>query len=557
MAGKLLIIESPNKKKKLLSILGAGWKVEASVGHIRDLPANPKEGIGVDMTTFRPAYEISDGKASVVANLRRCAKDADEVYLATDPDREGEAIAWHIKETLGLKSYKRVTFNEITAAAVKAAIANPRQIDNYLVAAQEARRILDRLVGYTVSPWLTKRRGKGLSAGRVQTPALRLVVERCREIKNFKPLDHFTVRLLFANGWHADWHFKSLVPNGQQTNYWLDRSVAEKAAQVRQLVVKEYQEGPGKKSPPAPFTTSTLQQAASAKLRFSTKTTMDVAQKLFAAGHITYHRTDSPNLSVEACEEARLLAKKEGWPIPDAPRKFPVKSNAQEAHEAIRPTHFEDRAPALDSEEEKKLYELIWIRAVASQLSDALFAIRQAVLEGGGFQYVARGQRLTFPGWMVLLSKDDTKEDQDGSEEERMNNPVPALQIGQALTATDGKVNACRTEPPKAYTEAQLVKKLESEGVGRPSTYASIIENIKGRKYVVIEKNRLVSTQVGELIIDELANNFQFANVDYTRGVEQMLDEVAGGKQALRPVLEVLNRHLEAELKKLDQKSVG
>ena len=536
---KLLIVESPNKVKKIQGFLGSDWTVKASVGHIRDLP---KKELGVEVASgaFTPAYEITNPKA--VANLKAALASASEVYLATDPDREGEAIGWHLQQVLKLKNPWRVTFHEITAAAVKKAVAEPRRLDLNLIAAQEGRRVIDRLVGYTVSWPLTValRRTKRFpevraSAGRVQTPALRLVVERERAIRNFKPTDYFAVRLVFPGPdgpWWADWHVKPHLAPGVE--YMTDRALAERAAAVRSVKVQDAKDGVASESPPAPFTTSTLQQSASTTLKMRPEATMKAAQELFEAGEITYIRTDSPTLSEDAVAEIRGYAASAGWPLPDKPPVYKAKgTNAQEAHEAIRPTHIATREVG-GSPDAKRLYALIWARAVASQLQPAKYAtrtVRLVSLDHGlppAFGYVATSRSLIEPGWRVVF-QDDADETPEDSERDAPN-PVPRLAPGASLKASDGKVLSKKTRPPPRYTEAALIRALEEQGIGRPSTYAAILSNIERRGYVSVAKRALKAEPLGEAVIDELAGKFSFADLPYTAAMETRLDDVAAGK---------------------------
>ena len=542
----LVIVESPSKAKKIKEILGAGYVVTASVGHIRDLP--PKDR-GIESETFRPKYEATERGREVIAKLREAVKSAGTVYLATDPDREGEAIAWHIKDALGLKSYQRATFNEITAAAVKAALAAPRQLNMPLVAAQEARRVLDRIVGWDASPVLWRAVGEGTSAGRVQSPAVRLVVERERAIRDFKPVSHFGVRLGFAGPWSADLDTKSLVPAvAPPDHYLLDRGLAERVAAVRNVTVTAFDDSKRAVGPKAPFTTSTMQQAASIALKLDPADTMRAAQKLFEGGHITYHRTDLPNLSAEgydmACAQARAL----GWPVADKRRTWPSKDGAQEAHEAIRPTHFEkDEAGETDSE--MALYRLIRLHTLASVLADAIYAVRQvklngATADGQPLAFVGRGRALIEPGWRQVY-QDATEED----EADDLSNQIPVLAVGTALTAESGRLVEKSTKAPPRYTQASLIKKLEESGIGRPATYAAIMENISKREYITQNaKRQLAATALGEKVVDALAGHVGFIDYDYTAQLEGQLDEIAAGKAQARPVLAAAHDRLAAEL---------
>ena len=548
----LLIVESPGKVKKVKEFLGSGWNVAASVGHVRDLP---KEGDndGVCPPDFKPNYVPTDRGADVLADLAKKVKEADQIYLATDPDREGEAIAWHLKEALKLSDPHRVTYTEITESAIKKAVANPRKIDMQLVNAQETRRVLDRLFGYQVRPAINAASGEKLTAGRVQSPALRLVVERESAIRNFKSTTHFGVELVFeavehvTDGWKASWNPKNWLEDDQE--YFLDKAVAEKIATTRALNIDSYEEAEAKQAPPAPFTTSTLQQAASNALKMNPKATMETAQELYQGGHITYMRTDSPNLSDEAITDIRSLASQNDWPVPPKPRTWKSKDGAQEAHEAIRPTHFEVEE-AGDNDQQKALYKLIRIRALASQLEDALYATTKVVLQtevdGKEAIFEAKGRRLTSPGWRVVLDGDQT-EDPDGEKEPE--NSIPKLREGAQATALSGKVLTKKTNPPARFTQASLVRELEKRGIGRPSTYAAIMDGITSRGYISENKKRqLEPSAIGEKLVSCLVGNFGFVNYDFTKNMEDQLDEIAAGKNEYLTVVRGANEILEKEL---------
>lgn len=532
----LLILESPGKVKKVQSFLGSGWQVLASVGHVRDLP--PKE-IGVAAPDFRPVYQPTERGQDVLKRLAAAVAKADAVFLATDPDREGEAIAWHVADALGIKNAQRVTYQEITETAVKKAIAAPRSLDMQLVRAQEGRRVLDRFCGYMVSGPLSNSSGQRLSAGRVQSPAVRLVVEREREIRNFRSTTHYGAVLSFPGSWTAEW--KPELPAG--IIYIEDKAQAEAAAAVRSLTVADCKESESRSAPPAPFTTSTLQQAASNALKLTPKETMQLAQRLYEQGAITYHRTDSPNLSAEFVAEARAFAESQGWPLVDTPRTWKSKEGAQEAHEAIRPVHVEVE-DAGETAEEKALYRLIRLRALAAQLADATYAVRVVSLTGDGHSYEAKGRTLTAPGWRIVQQADDAEE-----ETAEPSNPVPAMQAGSTAQAESGEVQTKTTRPPSRYTEASLVRELEKRGIGRPSTYASIIDTITTREYVRTEKRQLVPTATGEAVVDGLVGKFSFADYEFTRNMEQALDNIAEGKADYRAVMAEAHAQLETELK--------
>ncbi len=538
---KLLIVESPGKVKKVQSILGSGWKVAASVGHVRDLPVRE---LGVSMPDFKPDYTPTDRGKDVLKRLAALVKGADAVYLATDPDREGEAIAWHLADALKLKKPLRVTFDSITKTAIEEAIKKPRSLDMSLVSAQEARRVLDRLCGYTVSGPLSKAAAERLSAGRVQSPALRLVVERERVIRDFVSTTHYGAELVFDD-WKASWLTKPWLPNG--TEYLTDKALAEKAAGLRSLTVESCQESESRSAPPAPFTTSTLQQAASNALKSSPKDTMALAQRLYESGSITYMRTDSPNLSDEAVKEIQAYAKAKNLPLADKPRVWKSKDGAQEAHEAIRCTHIEVE-DAGETEAEKALYRLIRTRALASQLADAVFAVRtvrlSAPMDGKVAEFEARGRTMTDPGWKVVLFEDETADDTEAEPA----NPVPPLAVGESITALDGRLLTKKTKPPTRFSEASLVKELENRGIGRPATFASIVETILRREYVRIEKRQLVPTPLGEKAIALLAGVFSFTDYDFTKDMESYLDAIAGGKAKYRDVLTKAHERLQQEL---------
>jgi DNA topoisomerase-1 len=546
----LLIVESPNKTKKIRAILGPGWEVQACFGHVRDLP---QREMGLSPPDFKPHYEILERAAPHIKKLKALAQQAEQVYLATDPDREGEAIAWHLQVALRLKNPQRVCFNEITEKAVKAAMQTPRSIDLSRVAAQEARRALDRLVGYKVSPELCRRMAGKLSAGRVQSPALRLVVEREREIENFKSLKHFGVTLFFdgpVGDWWAHWLVKPLLPEGVE--HWTDEAFARRVAEVREVVVVGFRDNERRSEPPAPFTTSTLQQAASAKLNMNPKQTMDVAQALFEQGLITYMRTDSPNLSDEAIQEIRAFCETNQMPLAPKPRLWQAKVSAQEAHEAIRPTHIQQRSAGANKSEQS-LYQLIWQRAVASQMAAAVYDVRQAVMESvetlddKTLRFGAKGERLKFAGWLSLTGGDAA----DEGEYEGRDNPVPPLQNGQRLTAKDAKLSEKKTEPPKRYTQAGLVRALERLGIGRPSTYAAIMEGLVRRGYVEIKGKTMQPTDIGKAVVDALKPAFSFLAYEFTANMEDKLDEIAQGRLQYLDVVAEVYAILEREISAL------
>jgi DNA topoisomerase-1 len=547
---KLMIVESPNKTKKISSILGSGWDVRASIGHIRDLP---KEGlrIGAD---YALTYEILERSKAVIATLKQRAKQAEAVYLATDPDREGEAIAWHLKECLDLQSYSRVTFDSITDKAIHAALATPRQLDMNLVHAQEARRCTDRLVGYKVSPALSRQTQlSGVSAGRVQTVAVRLVLERQRAIEAFKETKHFGVEAVFDDGaWKAQWDTRPHLDEGQQ--YILDRALAERAALCTSFRVASSETKRAMKSPPPPFTTATLLQAASVTLDMKPADTARAAQRLFEQGLITYHRTDSQNFSIEALEAIRHYAATRNLPLPPAPRRWKSKEAAQEAHEAIRPTHLDERT-AGDDESQRLLYRLIWQRAIASQLADAEYNVTTlrlaAEVDGQRFSFRATGRILLTPGWRSLTAEDaaEDADDRDSSDQQADDNgKVPALATGTTILADSTQILDKHTQRPKGYTQASLIKALESEGIGRPSTYHTTMTKIIQRGYIDDSKKILSATALAATIVDALIGCFAFVEYDYTRNMEHALDEIAAGKAQYFTVVSSLDTQLDTEL---------
>lgn len=548
---KLLIVESPGKVGKIENLLGSGYKVMASYGHVRDLPS--KE-MGVNFDSWTPHYVPTARGKDILAKLKAAAADAEEVYLATDPDREGEAIAWHLAEALGIKNAKRVTYSEITERAIKTALENARPIDSNLVDAQQGRRILDRLVGYQVSPALMRRLGGIQSAGRVQSPTLRLVVDRDRAVKDFKSTTHYGVELTFeevegvTNGWKALWVVKPWLEDGQE--YFLDKSVADQVAKQRVLEVVECQESESGLPPPAPFTTSSLQQAAGNVLKLKPKRTMELAQSLFDSGHITYMRTDSKNLSDEAFEDIRGFCLENDLPLVSQKRVWKNKASAQEAHEAIRPCHVEQEEAGKHGDE-KALYRLIRLRTLGSQLEDAVYSVCTVQLQGAQVNgkdtlFLATGRTMISAGWKTLLDLDQTE---DGAEAEA-DNPVPALRPGSKMSACGSKVLVKKTKPPKRYTEHSLVHEMERRGIGRPATFASILDNIiVTRGYIKVDaKGLLTPTPEGEAIVDSLNEEFSFMDYEFTKLLEDSLDDIAEGKAKYVPLMQAAQAQLEEEM---------
>ncbi|MCF6256196.1 MAG: type I DNA topoisomerase [Gammaproteobacteria bacterium] len=559
---RLVIVESPNKCKKIQSYLGQGWVVKASMGHVRDLP---EKEMGVDLETFRPSYVATTKGRKVLAGLRASVKSARTVYLAMDPDREGEAIAWHLAEALNLKDAKRITFNEITRKAVQKAIQETGEIDRQQVAAQECRRILDRLVGYSVSPALSNAYGSWLTAGRVQSVAVRIVAEREIAIQQFTPESYVEVFLYFISGdiaWRAQW-----VPGdlqGKDQKHWTDKPFAQRVAALKEMKVVTVSENKQSRRPPPPFITSSLQQAASVSLKISPKKCMQIAQQLFEAGLITYHRTDNPNLSDEGIADATAWLSSNGYSIADSPNHWKAKAGAQEGHEAIRPTSVEcvpDAAADQLDVSQQKLYRLIWLRAVASQMKDAVFNVTKINLssveqiDGKTMAFVAQRRLLLAQGWMALTKMDFAEEQATGKDDK--NQLLPKIDESALLTADTGEAVDKKTKPPSRYTEATLIRKLENEGIGRPSTYASIIDNIMHRKYVLVTKRKLKATDLGITIFQALKDRFQFIELEYTRNIESQLNLIAMGQATYREVVSGAYAQLASELGSLSNISIG
>ncbi len=531
---KLLIVESPAKAKTIGKYLGDGYTVVASIGHVRDLPKSNKKAIDIDKG-FVPHYEVSAGKESVLADIERLGKKSSEILLATDPDREGEAIAWHIAQAVdfGKKPVRRVVFHEITKDAIIEALTHPRAIDQNLRHAQEARRVLDRLVGYDLSGIIWKKVRYGLSAGRVQSPALRILVEREREIKAFKPEQYFTITANLRTPKSAALSLTcSKEPKEQKE---ADRIVL--AGKKEKWSVLEVNETEAKRSPKAPFTTSTLQQAASTRLGFSPSRTMRTAQKLYEAGLITYMRTDSTTLSKQAVAQiASIIEKTFGKELVEA-RVFTAKSkNAQEAHEAVRPTDI-SRRNAGSTAEEEKLYSLIWSRTVASQMKDSRVMrtkiIANIIARDGKAtpaaipDFHANGSRTIYRGWL------DADPAAQGDDVE-----LPKVAIGDRLDLENIASLQKFTEPPSRYSEAGLVKELEKRGIGRPSTYASIIKTLEDREYVTKENRNLQPTDTGEVVSTFLEENLgQYISDTFTAEMEDKLDAIAIGDMSYEKTL--------------------
>jgi len=568
----LVIVESPTKAKTINKYLGRDYSVEASLGHIKDLP---KSKLGVDIDgDFTAEYDIIPGKEKVVARLKKLAKSAAAIYLAPDPDREGEAIAAHLAQELGdgkkkkdRKPIHRVTFNEITKRAVQDAFQHPRNIDQHLVDAQQTRRVLDRLVGYQVSPLLWDKVRRGLSAGRVQTVALRLIVERDREIKAFEKKEYWTIdaHLSASKPPAFDARFigrgdeKTEIPNEEESNKI--RAALEQAQwSVRNIEKKER-----RRSPAPPFTTSRFQQDASRKLRFSVKRAMILAQRLYegvelgeegSVGLITYMRTDSVRVSNEALTEVReAIAASFGKEfLPETPNTYKSKKAAQEAHEAIRPTavaRHPDEIKKYLQEDEYKVYKLIWQRFVASQMTQAVFDQTGVDIESKApnesFTFRVTGSVLKFEGFLKVY--EESKEGKD-EEDEALKHKLPPLEVGQKLTLRELKPEQHFTEPPPRYNEASLVKELEERGIGRPSTYSTILSTIQERQYVQKIGGKFVPTEIGLVVTDLLVENFaDIFDFQYTARLEEELDEIEEGKETWVDALGEFYKKFEKDLR--------
>ena len=547
----LLIVESPAKAKTINRYLGDDFKVMATVGHVIDLP---KSELGVDVEKgYEPLYQVIHGKKKILQELKRALPEEGNVYLAMDPDREGEAIAWHVQEYLKLKNAKRVSFHEITKDAILEAIKSPSTVNEDLVEAQKARRVLDRLYGYKLSELLWKKIWYGLSAGRVQSVALRLVVEREEEREAFKPEEFWDfvvevskdgeklkIKLIKKDG-------KKYIPKKEQEVKEIEEMLDNYAYKVVDIVKKEI-----KRNPYPPYTTSTLQQSANNVLGFSAKKTMTVAQKLYQAGYITYMRTDSVYLAQKAIKEIReVIADKYGKQyLPEKERYYKNKAkNAQEAHEAIRPTDFSFDSSKLPSDE-ARLYNLIWKRAVSSQMNPEIIEDLNIYFEPDAglkykFTFLAKGQKIIFDGFRVVYGT---------AKEDEAIQYISNIKLGDIFKKERFLIEQKFTQPPARYTEASLVKKLESLGIGRPSTYATIISTILDRKYVERERKFLFPTDIGRVVAHFLKGNFtQLVDYQYTANVEDSLDEIAKGKEKYIPFLDSQYKPLMENVQKAEK----
>ncbi|MDW8106847.1 MAG: type I DNA topoisomerase [Armatimonadota bacterium] len=572
-AGKpVIIVESPAKTRTLAKILGNAYTIEASMGHVRDLP---KSQMGVDIENdFKPTYVPLPERRETLRRLQSIVKDAPAVYLATDPDREGEAIAWHIQQLLNLQNAQRIEFNEITANAVWRALQNPRAIDMNRVNAQQARRVLDRLVGYEVSPllWRKTRGGrKPLSAGRVQTVAVRLIVEREREIRAFVPEEYWKITATLTpkkEHFPFDAELRQKGEEKIELKTEADAQAVLNDLQSATYIVESVEKRQRRRTPPPPFITSTLQQEASRKLGFSAKRTMQVAQQLYegvelgeegSVGLITYMRTDSVRLSQEALEMAREYIRAHYAPeyLPEKPRQYKTRSGAQDAHEAIRPTDVnrtpESVRPYL-TPEQFRLYELIWKRFVASQMADAQLEVTSVNIRAKEYLFRASGTVVLFDGFLSLYK--EGKDTPERDEEELP--PLPVVQQGELLDLLKLTPSQHFTQPPPRYTEATLVKTLEQYGIGRPSTYATILSTIQERGYVVLENRTFKPTPLGEAVNDFLVKYFpDLFDVPFTAHMEAELDEIEEGRadwvQVVREFYQPFRQQMHAALNSDDR----
>ena len=564
----LVIVESPAKAKTIGKYLGPGFEVKASMGHIRDLP---KSKLGVDVSTFEPDYENIKDKADVIRELRKSAKASDRIYLATDPDREGEAISWHLQSVLGVPKEKtcRVTFNEITQKVVKESIANPRDIDQDLVDAQQARRVLDRIVGYQLSPLLWKKIRRGLSAGRVQSVATRLAVEREAEIRAFTPQEYWSITAALSRvapnlgGFQAEFYGREKrmeLTSGEQVQGIVD------TVKDSPFTVSGVKRQDKHRSPAPPFTTSTLQQEASRKLNMIPKRTMSIAQQLYegidiqgvgTVGLITYMRTDSLRLSEEALSAARTFIQSRYGKqyYPEKTRRFKSKGGAQDAHEAIRPSDVnltpEDLKKSLTADQ-YGLYKLIWSRFLACQMAGAVYDSVTIEVESAGYRFRASHSSVKFNGFTAVY------EEGRDEDEEAPQSPLPDLKEGEALKLNGLTPGQHFTQPPARFTEATLIKALEEKGVGRPSTYAPTISTITDRQYVVKEGKYLRPTPLGEVVTGLMKEKFpDIVDTDFTAQMESRLDKVEAGEAQWKQVLGEFYDGFDAELKKAENELDG
>ena len=561
MADKLIIVESPAKANTIKKFLGGSTKVVASMGHIRDLP---KSKLGVDIENdFEPQYINIRGKGDLIKSLKKDAKTAKKVYLATDPDREGEAIAWHLANLLDVDSKKitRVTFNEITKTAVQKAIKSPREIDQNLVDAQQARRVLDRIVGYKISPVLWKKVKRGLSAGRVQSVAVKLIADREEEIEKFIPEEYWNIYAYLSKEKSKKVFEARLTgKDGKKIEIHSKEEVEEilKEIENAKYVVQEVKKGEKKKNPAPPFTTSTMQQEASRKINFTLKKTMSVAQGLYEgiklpSGHtglITYMRTDSTRISNEAREAAKDYILNTYGEKYYENRYYRTNKDAQDAHEAIRPAHIElapDDIKEYLSSDQYKLYKLIYNRFMASQMASAVYDTMQVTIKANNYDLKASGQNLKFKGFMALYIEgtDEAKEEEKGM--------LPSLEEKELLEKQEIRPKQSFTEPPARYTEASLVKALEEKGIGRPSTYSPTITTILERRYIEKEQKQLLPTELGRIVNKILTENFtDIVNEEFTANIENRFDKISEGNELWKNVIREFYEPFIKEVEKVE-----
>ena len=564
MADKLIIVESPAKANTIKKFLGGSTKVMASMGHIRDLP---KSKLGVDTEKdFEPEYINIRGKGDLIKDLKKEAKSAKKVYLATDPDREGEAIAWHLAHILEIPedSVCRVTFNEITKETVQKSIKEPRKIDMNLTDAQQARRVLDRIVGYKISPLLWKKVKKGLSAGRVQSVAVKLICDREEEIENFIPEEYWNIfAQLKDKKSKKAFEAKFFGKDGKKLEIHSQKEVDDILAKIKggDYIVKDIKKAEKKRNPAPPFTTSTMQQEASRKLNFTLKRTMSIAQGLYegvkvpekgTVGLITYMRTDSTRISDEARTAAKKYIESNYGAKYYENRYYKTKQNAQDAHEAIRPTYVElspDKVKDSLTPEQFKLYNLIYNRFIASQMSTAIYDTTSVDINVNDYIFKANGQTLKFKGFMTLYV-----EDNDNGKETEDVVTLPELEINQILEEKKIESKQSFTEPPARYTEASLVKSLEEKGIGRPSTYSPTITTIIERRYIQKDKKQLCPTELGKIVNKLLIENFKdIINVEFTAKIEEEFDEIADGKVFWKNVIRDFYGPFSTELARVEK----
>ena len=568
MGKSLVIVESPAKAKTINKFLGRNFTVKASMGHVRDLP---KKSLGVDeKKDFKATYEILPGRKKIIDELKKVASNADKVYLAPDPDREGEAICWHLSEILKKtnRNLHRVMFNEITKRAVVEGIKNPSRIDGHKVHAQQTRRILDRLVGYKISPLLWEKVRRGLSAGRVQSVALRIVVEREREIRAFESVEYWTLGALLEGKEPPPFESRLVKVDGKKAELKdkartdaVLKGLPEAAFVVRSVEAKEK-----KKNPVPPFITSKLQQDASRKLGFTVKKTMMLAQRLYegmdlgeagTVGLITYMRTDSTRIAPEAMQEVREYITSVHGPdyLPDKPRTFKSGKMSQGAHEAIRPTSMEltpEKVRSFVQKDEFLLYSLIWNRFVASQMKPALFDVTAVDIEAGRCTFRASGSVMRFPGYLAVYQDivEKKKDETTAQEEDDSGRTLPSLAVGDRLTLRKLDPKQHFTQPPPRFTEASLVKEMEENGIGRPSTYASILATLQNREYVEKQEGKFVPSELGITVTDLLVGHFgDIINVNYTAKMEEELDQIEEGHLNYIKALKAFHKQFIKDLK--------